>query len=93
MKGIPTNKLQLVLAGDVRRISSLLDKLTNAVRPIERRLGSDLFDLCEGHDFDEDEPVVQLNNALTNANILLMELEGVAENLNRERAKAFTLAG
>ena len=93
MKGIPTNKPQLVLAGDVRRISSLLDKLTNAVRPIERRLGADLFDLCETHDFDEDEPVVQLNNALTNANILLMELEGVAEKLNRERAKAFTLAG
>ena len=86
-------KPQLIHAGDVQRISSLLDALGNTTRTIEQRLGSDLWDLCEMHDFDEDEPVVQLNNALTNANILLMELEGVAEKLNRERAKAFTLAG
>jgi len=86
-------KPQLIHAGDVQRISSLLDALGNTTRTIEQRLGSDLWDLCEMHDFDEDEPVVKLHNAIGNANVLIWELVDVAEKLNRERAKAFALAG
>jgi len=83
----------IILATEATRLASLLDKLANAVTTIKKRLGIALWDLSEMHDFDADHPVVELNNAITDANVLLGEMVGVVEKLNRSRAKAHNLAG
>ncbi|NDB03652.1 MAG: hypothetical protein EBY38_08335, partial [Flavobacteriaceae bacterium] len=67
-------KPQLLHADEVARLASLLDKLANAVRPIERRLKIDLGDLAELHEDDFNHPAVKLNTAITDANILLGEM-------------------
>ena len=84
---------QLILAPEATRLALLLDKLANAITPIEKRLGIDLWGLSEMQDHDPDHPAVELNNAITDASVLLGEMVDVVEKLNRSRAKAYNLAG
>ncbi len=88
-----TLRPQLIHSKEAARLASLLDKLANAVRPIERRLGIDLGDLAELHEDDLNHPAVKLNTAISDANILLGEMVDVAEELNKSRAKAGEFAG
>lgn len=94
MRSIPTKKPRLLLKSELDRILALNDKFNNAIVPIEKRLGEEIYELAELYgEGDVELPIEKFNEAITNASFYLGELQWLAEEIVKTKAKAYEIAG